>query len=184
VTIVLALLTGIALAACAGLRVFLPLLAAGLAARFGDWPLAESMGWLASDAALVAFGAATLLEIAADKVPAVDHALDAAQTLLAPVAGAAVAVSALGDVPPLYALGIGVAAGAPIAGGVHFLAATSRLHSTALTAGTANPLLSLAEDVMAVLGVIAAIVVPFLSALALAALVIFLWRRRARRRAT
>ena len=79
-TLALAALTGIALTACAGLRFF-------------DWPLASSMAWLAADAALATFGVASAVEVLADKVPALDHALDAAQSFLAPVAGAMVAVS-------------------------------------------------------------------------------------------
>ena len=41
------------------------------------------------------FGLATLIEIVGDKIPAVDHALDALSTLLRPAAGALLASSAL-----------------------------------------------------------------------------------------
>src|SRR5262245_25328093 len=72
----MALLSGVALAAVCGLRAFLPPLAVGLAARFGLLELDLRVAWLAGDPALVAFGFAAVLEIAADKVSVVDHALD------------------------------------------------------------------------------------------------------------
>ena len=177
--LLLAALTGIALAACAGLRVFLPLFAAGAAARFFDWPLASSMQWLSGDASLVTFGMASVVEIVADKVPALDHLLDAAQTFLAPAAGAMVAVSSLSDLSPAAALAVGIITGAPIAGGVHLLAATTRLGSSALTLGAGNPVLSVIEDVLASVGVLLAFVIPLfvVIGIVLVALAIRRWRR-------
>jgi len=182
VTWIAAALTGFALSACAGLRVFLPLFAAGLAARLAEWPLAAGAEWLASDAALVSFGVATAVEIAADKVPALDHLLDGAQTFLAPAAGALLAASSFGDLPPWAALALGVATGAPIAGGVHLLAATTRLQSSLFTAGAGNPVLSLAEDVLAAVGAVVAFVWPVL-VVATGIGAAFWIRRRRRRRA-
>ncbi len=178
-TLVLAALTGLALAACAGLRVFLPLFAAGAAARFFDWPLASNVAWLAGDAALVTFGVASAVEIAADKIPALDHALDIAQTFLAPAAGAIVAMSALSDLPPSTALALGIVTGAPIAGGVHLLAAATRVKSSILTLGAGNPVLSVIEDVLAGLGVVLAFAVPavVVIGIVLVALGIRRWRR-------
>ena len=67
--------TGIALAASAGLRAFLPLFAAGAAARWFHWPLA-SVGRVALErrGAASSSGLASVVEVLADKVPAVDHA--------------------------------------------------------------------------------------------------------------
>jgi uncharacterized protein DUF4126 len=181
-SLAIAALTGVALAACAGLRVFLPLLAAGIAARWFDWPLAPSMRWLASDPALVTFGVASVVEILADKLPALDHALDVAQTFLAPAAGTMVAVSALGDLPTGSAVALGIITGAPIAGGVHLIAAATRLGSSALTLGTGNPVLSFLEDAAAAVGVVLAFVIPALVVLAvvLLALIVRRWRRSRR----
>jgi len=39
---------GIALSACCGFRVFIPMLAAGLASRFNLFHFAESFSWLSS----------------------------------------------------------------------------------------------------------------------------------------
>ncbi len=181
-SLIAAAFTGLGLAACAGLRAFLPIFAAGIASRFFEWPLAESFRWVASDIALVVFGVATAAEIAADKIPVVDHALDAAQTLLAPVAGAVLAMSSLTDLSTPWAAAIGIATGAPIAGGVHLLAATTRLKSSALTAGTANPVLSVAEDALAIGGVVIAFVLPLLVLfVVLAVVVVVVVLRRFRR---
>ena len=66
----------IGLAACAGLRAWLPLFLAGVLARHGWLAVSPAYGFLASDRALLLFGAATLVEIVGDKIPAVDHALE------------------------------------------------------------------------------------------------------------
>jgi len=55
----------IGLAAATGFRVFVPLLIAGLAARFGELPLSEHFQWLASAPALVMLGTAAAAEILA-----------------------------------------------------------------------------------------------------------------------
>jgi uncharacterized protein DUF4126 len=49
----------------------------GIAARFDLIHLRPGAGWIATDHALLALGIATALEIAADKIPVLDHALDA-----------------------------------------------------------------------------------------------------------
>jgi hypothetical protein len=56
---------GLALSAATGLRVFVPLLLTSLAARVGYLTLTPSMAWIGSDAALVAFATATVLEVGA-----------------------------------------------------------------------------------------------------------------------
>src|SRR5262245_53096003 len=84
--LVLALASGVAVSAACGLRAFLPLLALGLAARFAHLRLHPGVEWLASDPALVCFGFAALLEILGDKIPIVDHALDAVGTVVRPAA--------------------------------------------------------------------------------------------------
>lgn len=64
-------MTALGLAACAGLRAFMPLFGAGVAARWTDLPLSDSVAWLGSDTALVPFGVATVIEVLADKIPVV-----------------------------------------------------------------------------------------------------------------
>src|SRR5437773_10668842 len=101
----LALLAGVAIAAACGLRAFLPLFVLGLASRFGGVELAPMARWLAGDAALIGLGTATVLEIAADKIPVVDHALDAVATIVRPAAAALAAYGLLVHWPaPVAAL--------------------------------------------------------------------------------
>src|SRR6185503_5882078 len=87
----------IGLAACAGLRAWLPLLFAGLLTRAGWLQVGPSFQFIASNRALLLFGLATLIEVLADKVPALDHALDALSTVLRPAAASLLAASVFGD---------------------------------------------------------------------------------------
>jgi hypothetical protein len=145
---VLAIAIGVALAACTGLRAFLPLLATGILARTGHFDLHGHAEWLSSTPALVALSVAAVVEFVADKVPALDHALDVAQTPTRTVAGMIAATAALvGHFPTWAAVLLGIVAGGATALGVHATKATVRAGSTAATAGTANPVLSTLEDV-------------------------------------
>ena len=74
--ILLQVAMGVSLAACAGLRAFLPLLVVGAFGRLGFVPLTGAFEWLSSWPALAVFGVAVVVELAADKFPVVDHLLD------------------------------------------------------------------------------------------------------------
>ena len=75
----LSILIGLGLSAACGFRVFIPLLVMSLASRsdVGHLTLGDGFAWIGSDAALIAFGAATVLEIAGYYIPWVDNLLDA-----------------------------------------------------------------------------------------------------------
>lgn len=142
-----ALCLGLALAASAGLRAFMPLLAAAVAARLGWTSLGEPFQWLQETPALVALSVAVVLEVAGDKVPALDHALDLLQAPVRTAAGALACVAVVTPEAPVWAtalLGL-VAGGAALS--VHATKSFVRLGSTAATAGVANPIVSLLEDV-------------------------------------
>jgi Domain of unknown function (DUF4126) len=172
----------IALAACAGVRAWLPLLLAGGLSRAGFLELGDSFAFLGSDRALMLFGLATLLEIAADKVPALDHALDALSTVLRPAAGALLAASVIGRfADPLTALALGVAVGAPASLVPHAAKSALRAVSSTLTAGLANPALSLIEDLLAVVMFALAILVPVAVVLLLLLALVLIARRVSRR---
>jgi len=182
--VVSALALAIGLAACAGLRAWLPLLLAGGLARAGYLELGSSFGFLASDRALLLFGIATTVELLADKVPALDHALDALSTPLRPVAGAILAGSMLGTVSdPLTAVTLGIVVGAPTSLVPHAAKSVARTASTALTAGLANPVLSVIEDVLAVALFVLTVLVPLVVAALVLTLALIVLRRRARLRA-
>jgi hypothetical protein len=172
----------IALAACTGLRAWLPLLLAGSLSRAGFLELGESFAFLASNKALALFAVATLLEIAADKIPAVDHALDGLSTLLRPAAGALLAAAVLGRfADPLTAVVLGIVVGAPSSLGPQAAKSLLRGASTTLTAGLANPVISFLEDIVTLALFVLAVLVPVAVALAVIALT-FMVARRFRRR--
>lgn len=178
-----ALVLAIALAASAGLRAWLPLLLAGGLARTGVLDLGSSFQFLASNKALFIFAVATVVEVVGDKIPAVDHALDAVGTPLRPAVGALLAASVLGTVSdPLTSIVLGTAVGAPSALVPHAAKSALRATSTVTTGGLANPLLSLVEDAIALITFVAAVLVPLLvvCALGLTLFVATRWLRRRR----
>ncbi len=156
---------GISLAACAGLRAWLPLFAVGLSVRLGVVPLGDSFRFLGSNTALTVFAIATVIELLADKVPVVDHALDALSTFLKPLAGMVLAASVMWTVDdPIVALALGVMVGAPASLVPHTAKATLRGVLSPITAGLAAPILSILEDVIAFGLVALAILAPFVVA--------------------
>lgn len=176
--LVMALLLGVGLSASTGLNTFLPLLLLAAASRFGfaGIELGQKFEWLSSDVAVLVLLIATLVEVIADKVPAVDHFLDAAGTFVRPVAGALASAAVLPDLDPGLATLLGILIGAPLSLGLHTLKAGARLGSTAATFGCANPVLSLVEDVVSLAVSLLAIFAP-LAVPAVVLLVAFaLWR--------
>jgi hypothetical protein len=181
-TIVPSLAMGIGLAACAGIRAWLPLLLAGAMARWGIIELGSSFQFITSDRALILFGVATVIEILADKVPAVDHALDTLSTVLRPAAASLLAASVLWQVSdPLTALALGVAVGAPTSLVPHAAKSLLRAASTTFTGGLANPLISVLEDLIAVALFVLTVLVPVAVAAVLILVGLLVARRLARR---
>ena len=163
---------GFALAACVGLRAFLPLLAAGLLARYGYVNLGASFAWMESTPALVVFGSALVFEVLADKVPILDHALHAVEAFVKPMAATLLAASLFTNLDPVLAMTLGLIGGGTIAGAVHALRGGTRVLSTAATGGLANPVLSLFDDFLATVGVGFAFLVPLLAAIMVIVLVV------------
>jgi hypothetical protein len=175
---------GFSLAACAGFRAFLPLLAAGSAARLDLIPLGNSFTWLESNEALLILAVATLVEILGDKIPVVDHLLDTAAVAIKPAAGWLVAAAPLLDLDTKWATILALITGSTVAGAVHLGRAQLRVVSTVTTAGLGNPVLSVGEDMATVAGTVLSIFLPLLAFLAISAalvLVVRLWLRRRRR---
>jgi len=175
-TVVLPLAAGLVLAAVAGLRAFLPLAVLGLAGQLGLIELGPGFSWLSSAPALLTFWSACLAELLGDKIPVVDHALDAVGTVLRPVAGALALAAVTTRFGPLWTTVLAIVVGGGIAGLVHLGKAKTRLGSSLLSFGVANPLLSIGEDVVSFGLAILAVLVPVL-ALALLVLILFgAWR--------
>jgi hypothetical protein len=173
-----------ALTTSAGIRGLLTLAVASLAAHFGWIHPPAGFAWIGSDSATVVLLAGAFVEFLGDKVPVLDHALHAVQVVAKPGAAAILVggVMHVNNPAELYGL---MALGAVNALGVHAVTSTTRGASTALTAGLGNPILSLIEDVVAVLMLLLAFLAPFLAAgLAILATVLIwrlahgVWRRR------
>ena len=184
--LVLALFLGLGLSASTGLNTFLPLLLLSAAARFNiaGITLGEKFEWLSSDVAIIVLIIACVLELVADKFPAVDHFLDAAGTFVRPVAGTLAAASVLTGVDPTVAAIVGLIIGAPTSFGFHSLKAATRVGSSATTFGCANPILSLIEDLLSLLISVIAIFTPILVPLVLIVLAFLLWKLVKRIRAS
>lgn len=183
---ILPALLGLGLASATGLRTFLPLLMLALAARFELFGvrLIEQMDWLVSWPAIAALGVATAAEFLGDKIPAVDHGLNAVGYVTRPVAGAIAAGSVFWAVDPAMAAVAGLIVGAPAALAFNAAQTGVRVGSTATTGGLGNPVVSLIEDVLAVLTVIVAFLAPVIIPLVLLilAVVVFRLARRIRGR--
>ena len=175
------------LSASAGLNVYIPLLVVGVIAHYTDWiTLSKPYDLLANPWILILIGLLTIVEMVADKVPAVNHINDIIQTIIRPVAGAivfAAGANAVTGLNPLLALACGLL----IAGSVHTVKAVAiRPAVTAATAGTGNVPVSIAEDVVATVLSFISIVLPILVGvfvvLLLALIIWLIWRRSVRRR--
>lgn len=181
----LAVSMGLALATTCGLRAFLPLLVISILGALGKVELGAGFAWMASPAAIACFSTAVIAEIVADKVPAVDHALDVAGMVVKPTAAAVAAASMVTGFDPMLALVLGLITGGVAAETVHIAKAKARVLSSAFTGTIANPVLSTAEDVLAIAGVTLSVLVPVLGLLLFATLAsLILWRfyrRRSRR---
>ncbi len=173
---------GIGLAACAGLRAFLPLFVVALAGRLEFVTLSDSFAWLASWPAVIVFGAAVVVEVLSDKFPIVDNLLDSVQIFVKPIAGALVAATVVEDWAPLYVTVVAIIGGGLAAGLVHVAKAKVRLLSSATTAGLGNPVLSVSEDVGALAGSVVSLVVPQLVILILLLGAVLAWLMFQRRR--
>ena len=171
-------LMGIGLAASCGLRTFLPLLLVALAARFNLFGFEPNgaLAWLGSVPALVALSIATAAEFVGDKIPMVDHALAVVGTVTRPAAGAVAAASAFHLADPGTAALAGLIVGAPTAFAFHTAQSGTRVASTATNAGLGNPIVSLAEDLLAVVTVVLAFAAPVLIPLVLAVVLWLVWR--------
>jgi len=156
---------GIALAACCGFRVFVPMLVAGLASRFHIFQFSEHFNWLSTTPALIALGAATVLEIIAYYIPFIDNILDTISAPLAAVAGTLLATSVIPIDNEWMKWTLGIIAGGGSAGLVASGTGLMRLFSSKTTLGTGNAVVATSENTAAIGGSILAFLVPIIMAI-------------------
>ena len=173
----LSILIGLGLSAACGFRVFVPLLVMSLASRagVGQLVLGDGFTWIGSNAALISFGAATVLEIAGYYIPWVDNLLDAVATPTAIVAGIVVTASSMAatDVNPFLQWSLAILAGGGTTAVFQGFTATTRQISSFTTGGLANPLVATAEAGGSALLAVLAITLPVVAILLVISLLFF-----------
>ena len=173
-------LIGLGLSAAAGLNAWAVLLLFnGLYYVLPQEFAGPSVAFLASQTVLTAAVVLFLAEFVADKIPVVDHVWNLVQTILRPVVGALLALSAVTDPSPGARVGL-AAAGAAATLLTHLVKTTTRLTSTAATRGLAQLAVSLAEDLVAVTLGALVFFVPWFTWLLLGGLVLLLVIERRR----
>lgn len=181
--LLLGVFTAFGLSASAGLNAYIPLLVVGVIAHYTDWiTLNNPWDLLANPWVLIVLGILVIIEMLADKIPAVNHINDAIQTFIRPAAGAvafAASAKVITDINPVIALICGLL----VAGSVHAVKSVAvRPVVTATTGGAGNVPVSIAEDIFSTVMSILAIVVPILVAIILVLMIILYFRWRQRRR--
>ncbi len=154
------ILTGAGLAAPAGLNAYIPLLTVGLLDRFtGLIELDSPYDILSSDAGLIVLTILLVVELFADAIPGLDSVNDLVQTLIRPAAGAFVMFAADGGALDLHPI-LQALIGGGLAGLVHTVKALGRPIITVTTAGIGNAGVSSAENALALVLSLLAILVP------------------------
>ena len=189
------LMTGFGLATAAGLNAYIPLLLMGLLGRFTRLiTLPPGWSWLENGWVLAIVAVLLVVEVVADKIPALDSVNDAVQTFVRRTSGGivfgsgtAAQTAAVTDPADFARTGawVPVAIGVVTALVVHLTKTTVRPAANVATAGVAAPVLSTIEDVTSVGLTFIAILIPALVLLVLIALIwaaVRLLRRRPRRR--
>lgn len=178
------LATAFGLSSSAGLNAYIPLLTLALLARFTPLiSLGEPWSLLTNGWIILLLFILLLIEIFADKIPAVDSLNDIIQTFIRPTAGAILFAATTQETVRLHPV-LAMACGVILAGSVHAMKAGARPVLTATTGGVANPIVSTIEDMIATLTSFIAVIFPYLVLAWVAlCLVLALWivrRRRAR----
>jgi len=185
--LLLGIFTAFGLSASAGLNAYIPLLVVGVIAHYTDWiTLNNPWDLLANPWVLIVLGILVIIEMLADKIPAVNHINDAIQTFIRPAAGAiafAASAKVITDIHPVMALICGLL----ISGSVHAVKSVAvRPAVTATTGGAGNVPVSIAEDIFATVMSILAIVIPIMVGIILIVMIVlfFQWRQRRREKAS
>lgn len=173
--ILLSICVGIGLSAACGFRVFVPLLVLSAGALSGHLHLAQNFAWIGTKPALIVFGVATIVEIAAYYIPYLDNVLDTIASPIAVIAGILVTASVMADVDPMWRWTMAVIAGGGIASSTQLATSKLRLASTATTGGIGNHVLSTVEAVSSSGLSLLAIALPVVAVLVVIVILIACW---------
>jgi len=140
------------LAACTGLRAFLPVLEVALASRFGlvgSFRVPADLRWMESDLFLLAVGLLALLEIVSDKIPWVARVFELPLLILRPMAGVLACFAVLQMPTVAWNFSAALAVGLLFSQPILRLKTGFRMIRWQWNRAWVNPGLSLAEDVLA-----------------------------------
>lgn len=179
---IISICLGLGLAAACGFRIFVPLLVVNLAAQAGFLTLGAGFDWLQSTPALIAFAAATVLEVVAYYVPWLDNLLDTVASPAAVTAGTVLSASVITGMDPFFQWTLAAIAGGGVAGGVQLLTTGTRGASTLLTAGLGNVAVASAELAGSVFFSLLSIALPVIALILLLTLTLVAVTRLRRRR--
>lgn len=184
--------TGVGLAGAAGLNAYIPLIVMGLLARFTSIvTIPEQWAWLTNEWLLGGLAVLLVVEMIADKIPAVDSVNDIVQTVVRPGsggivfgAGSASQTLAVDDPSDVLAVErwVPVLVGVVIALCLHLVKSAARPVINIMTLGTGGIVASTAEDGASLGLVLLALVVPVLAAVLLVVVTVLLVRWVLRRR--
>lgn len=174
-SILTSLAMGIALSACAGFRVFIPMLAGALASHFGIIHLSQGMAWLSGWPAIILFGTAAVAEVAAYYIPFVDNLLDTIATPLSVGAGTVLAASLLPlGHNDLLRWVVSFLAGGSAAGIIQLGTGLLRLFSSKATIGAGNAVVATSENAAAISGTVLSFFIPVIIAILLIVLIVWI----------
>jgi hypothetical protein len=181
------ILSAFGLSASAGLNAYIPLLVVSLLAKYTSLiKLNSPWNGMTSWWVIGTLIFLTIIEIVADKVPAVNHINDIIQSFIRPTAGAIVFAASAGTISSVGTV-FAIIAGLFVSGSVHAVKSLAiRPAVTATTGGAANIPVSVAEDVtstgISVLSIIVPIIAVCLLVILIAVVIIIFIRRRNKKR--
>jgi len=167
------------LAFASGVNAYFPLLAFTVAARWLHlYKVNPNFSFVTQTWFMIVLAILALADLFADKIPVIDHVWDAIHTVIRPLAGALVAaasdnrihVSATTTYAGTHIMTMGInlsvtlvvvmLIGAALALMTHVVKASTRVASTATTAGLLNIVLSIVEDVGVVIATLLSLFAP------------------------
>ena len=161
---------GLGAAWASGINVYAVVLTLGLMNLAGWITLPPDLQPLSSPLVLGIAGALYAIEFLADKIPGVDHVWDAIHSFIRVPAGAVLAAASFGQISPEWAIAAGLLGGT-LALGSHLSKAGTRAAVNLSPEPFSNWIVSLLEDIAAVVAVIIAALYPILFLIALAGIV-------------
>lgn len=133
----------------AGINLYASVAILGLASKFGWVQLPSQFDIFNNDIVIGAALVMYVVEFIADKVPWFDSMWDSVHTAIRPIGGAAIAVAAMGDAPPLVE-GLIALLGGSLAAGTHLTKAGTRAVANTSPEPFSNWALSFGEDLFVV----------------------------------